>query len=162
MKRIDDKTVYNDDLNTLDYRKAAASELKSFRRVNMPDPVEEKEELKIQILKNKLENTIKEYQIQHCDTKGNILNDKSNSEEDKAATKRLKDKVENEKLVIGSTDKTGLYYVTSTDNFEKEGLKHIGKDDIIGLDEVKQIEAEMNSTVRVWKKSVQYVENRET
>ena len=80
---------------------------------------------------------------EHCDKFGNV-NENNLSEKQVKAIKSLKEKMKNDDLVCFETDKTGKFALDKKENYVKKMRKHIEKDDIISMKEVKKIEKKMN------------------
>ena len=64
------------------------------------------------------------------------------------AVKSLKSEVKNEGLVIGRTDKSAKFYVTTEDLFEKEAEKHLQNAKQINLEDAEKIAPRWGTVLR--------------
>ena len=72
-------------------------------------------------------------------------------EEKKGLVELGKYKKDND-VIIGNTDKSGKFFISSEDNYIKEVLKHVEGDEETEYKEVKEVESELNSETRHFKK----------
>ena len=84
------------------------------------------------------------YMKEHCDNKGNVLENNLTVKQFKAI-KELKNKMENENLVCVETDKTGKFSLDTKENYVKKVKKHIEMDEVITSREVTRIENKLNA-----------------
>ena len=102
-------------------------------------------------IKNTVKKVVKDYMDQKCDKKGTIKTKNTLNDNQIKGLKSLKERVTKEDIVIGTTDKTSKFFVTTKDLYEREAKKHIADDKEIGLDEVKKLEDDFNRVSSVWK-----------
>ena len=109
-KIIEDKRTYDPESKSLDYKKLNVTDLKSNKRVVLPDKINNSDEIKLQIFKDKVMEAVTDYKKDKCDNKGNIINKNTLTREQEDGQNSLKKRITSEDLVIGTTDKSSKYY----------------------------------------------------
>ena len=80
-----------------------ATEFKNNKRVVLPVPSDNQEEIRRNNLKNELRKVVLNYKNENCDKFGNVLINNLNESQLKDI-KKLKDRMKNEGLVCGETE----------------------------------------------------------
>ena len=148
-KEVDDKVT-----ESLDLRNLRATEFKNNKRVILPQPGDDKEEIRRNNLKSELRKVVVKYRNENCDTFGNLLDNNINETQQKNL-KNLKSRIKQEGLVCSQTDKTGKLTLDTVDNVVKKMDKHIQNDKIINEKQVRALENRLNSHTEWWIKILQ-------
>ena len=107
----------------MDFRNLKATDLKNNKRVILPEPDDDTEEIRRKNLKSELKNIVIKYRNEHCDKSGNIINNNLDKNQLKDI-KDLKKRMKKEGLAAGETDKTGKLTLDTLENV-KEKLRNI-------------------------------------
>ena len=100
--------VCDEDTKTVNFRNLKATDFKNNKRINIVEENDDKEEIRMNHVKNELKEVFIKYKKEHCDNKGNLI-DNNLSVEQLKAMKNLKMKMKTENLVCVETDKTGKF-----------------------------------------------------
>ena len=73
-------------------------------------------------------------------------------ERSKSLKKNIKRNVKDMKLILGVTDKSRTFYVTTENNYKEEAVKHIKEDTKIDERKLKSIEEDLNAESEHWQK----------
>jgi hypothetical protein len=128
----------------LNFRNLKATDLKNNKRINILETGNDEEEIRMNTVKTELKEVYKKYMKEHCDDKGNVLENNLSVEQFKAI-KELKTKMKNENLVCVETDKTGKFALDTKENYVNKVRKHIKMDEVITSKEVTRIENKLNA-----------------
>ena len=112
---VEAKTVHNEAEVSVDFSKQRVTDLPSCRRINVPEPVDNKTEIVFANIKARIATRTEEYITLKCDEKGNIK-DQNLCEDELAAIKSLRKKVNNIEVVILPTDKSGRLSINTVVN----------------------------------------------
>ena len=113
--------------------------MKSCRRIHLPDRAGDEKEAQLQRIRDIVGRETDKYTKINCDKKGKILETKVLSVEQELGQNELKTHLKENKFVCGTTDKSGKYFVTTNEAFEKEVEIHCGDDKDITYDAVKEL-----------------------
>ena len=138
----------------MDFRKIRATEFKNNKRVILPKPGDENEEVTRRNMKSEFRKVVEKYINENCDTFGNIL-DNNISKTQMKNLKKLKSRIKQENLICSQTDKTGKMTLDTLENVTKKMKKHIQNDKVINEKEVKSLENKLNSHMESWIKILQ-------
>ena len=139
----------------LDFRNMKATDMPFNKRVVIPNAIKQEEEVKIQMLKQRLEEVTIEYVMN--DNKRNMLSNLSATQ--KEGLKTLKERKKNQEVVIFQTDKTNSFSVDTLDNYRVAGLCHTENDDVVDDEQRKHLEAVMNAHGIMWSRFLNAGEN---
>ena len=140
-----DKTV-EDEANILDFRYIKPTDFKSNKRVILPDLEDDEEEIRRNNLKSELRKVVEKYQKDNCDKFGNIVDNNLNKTQLKTI-KNLKQRMKEEHLALGETDKTGKLTLDTLDNISKKMNKHIEEDKIINDRGFRKLENKLKEII---------------
>ena len=138
----------------IDMREMRPTDLKFNKRVIIPDPLPQQEEIELQELKQVILNTAKTYkqEKEHCDQKlGNLTN---KEREGLKSLKKIKDDI-----IISQTDKSGRFSVDSVDNYIEATRPHFENDPIVTEEYHLQVQKEMNAHSTFWINTLQISHN---
>ena len=127
--------------NQFDFRNMKATDMPFNKRVSLPNPLKHEMEVKIQMLKQNLDDITKDYIIN---------NDRNNaqsnlSETQKDGLRSLKERKKSGEVVVFQTDKTNSFSVDTLDNYRIAGQCHTEKDEVITKEQKKNLETMMNA-----------------
>ena len=105
VKKNNDK-VYDHNTKSMDVRNLKATDLKSNKRVILPDLEADENEIKRNHVKNELKEVFIRYKNNNCDKFGNVLRNNLTKKQVEAIG-NLKKKISEDGLVCYETDKTG-------------------------------------------------------
>ena len=136
---------------SLNYAGLRATDIPTVARLCPPRPSSLKKEKVLDSVKNKLLETVSDYQRQHCDNKGKINNQNISKSEEKAI-KDMKERIRNKEIVVFTTDKSGRFAVDTPKNYEEAVMNHTSNDEEIEVQRVKHIENRMNQHMKQFNK----------
>ena len=137
------------DMKTLDFRNLKPTDLKNNKRIVIPDLFDDPEEIRRNNLKSELKQVVIKYKNNHCDKFGNVI-DNNLTETQLRDIKKLKQRIKDEGLTCGETDKTGKLTLDTVDNLSKKMDKHVKDDKVLSDKEVKKIENKLNRHMESW------------
>ena len=152
------KKLYDTEKKRLDFINLTATDLKNNKRVILPGPDDDNEEIRRNNLKSDFKNIVIKYKKENCDKHGNILNNNLSDKQLKEV-KNLKNRIDKEGLTCGETDKTGKFTLDTLDNVTEKMKKHIKDDKVVNAKEVKAIENKLNRHMDLWTKMLKPGEN---
>lgn len=141
--------VYNSINKELNFKNLKATDIKGNRRIIMPEPDDDPDEIRRNNVKNELKNVFLQYRKESCDKFGNQLDNNLDNEELKTI-KNLRNKMDKDNLICYETDKTGKRVLDTVENYAKKMMKHIENDEIILEKKVRKIENKLNEHVDDW------------
>ena len=121
------------------------TEMKYNKRVYLPGPMNEKEEIKVLNLKNELMKEVEQY----CEENKNKMNMRNLTKKEKKGLKSLKRKSKNE-LIISQTDKSSKFSVDTKDNYMDAMQVHIQQDEDITENDHSKAQKEANAHSTFW------------
>ena len=99
-------------------------------------------EAKLEMMRQELKGVFERYTREKCGPRG--LQKSNLTRNEILGLKSLKKRVKEGEIVILPTDKTGLFAVMSRDTYLECGTSHTEKDSIVGWDDLKQSQNEIN------------------
>ena len=90
---IDIPKTYDESKKLVDFRNLKATDLKYNKRIKIPEPQNDEEEIRMNHVKTELKEVFIRYMREHCDVKGNMIENNLTVEQVKAI-KDLKAKME--------------------------------------------------------------------
>ena len=147
---VNDK-VYDVKKKRLDFRNLKPTDLKNNKRVVLPDLEDDPDEIKRSYLKSELRQVFLNYKHENCDKFGNVIDDKIKDKQLKDI-KKLKNRIKNENLACGETDKTGKLTLDTLENIRNKMDKHIKEDKILNDKEARKVENKVNRHMQFWSK----------
>ena len=144
-----DNKVYDNELRSLNFKNLKPTDFKNNKRIVIPDLEDDPEEIRRNNLKNELRKVVIKYKKEHCDKSGNVF-DNNLKEEQLKDIKNLKERIKEEGLICGETDKTGKLTLDTLRNMSKKMDKHIKDDKIINEKEARKLENKMNKHMQFW------------
>ena len=150
----ENKKVYDPETNTSNLANKKATDIRSNQRVKLVDPdIDDKKEMKRDVLKAEIVNTYEKYKEEYCYKNGEIKGTMTNDM--KEGMKSAKEKVKVNKIVVIETDKTRRTCVTPPDKYKDSMEEHVKNDRNISKKELNKIERKLNdhskSTARMFK-----------
>ena len=142
---------YDPKKKSLNFRNLKPTDFKYNKRVIIADPEDDLEEIRRNNLKNELRQVVVEYKKEHCEKFGNIR-ENNLSESQLKDIKKLKNRMKNEGLAGGETDKTGKLTLDTLENISKKMNKHIKDDKVLGDKEFRRLESTVNRHMVFWVK----------
>ena len=139
----------NIEKKSIDFRKLASTDLPFNCRVYLPEALEEKKEVEMHMLKEKLTVLVEEY------TKNNKTAKRNLTKEQKQGIKRLRERREEGEIVIYQTDKSAELTVDSSENYIRSMETHTENDEVISEKNNKDIEKLMNAHAVCWMRFMQ-------
>ena len=151
-----EESVKTDDneAKLLDFRNLRATEFKNNKRVILPHPGDDTEEIRRSNLKSEFKKVVLKYKKENCDKFGNILKNNLNDKQMKNL-KNLKSRIKEEGLVCSQTDKTGKLTLDTLENITSKMEKHIQDDKVINEKYVKKLENSLNNHMGWWMRIIQ-------
>ena len=110
-----EKKLYDTEEKRLDFRNLKATDFKNNKRVILPEPDDDNEEIRRKNLKAELKNIVIKYRNENCDKSGNIIENNLDKKQLKDI-KNLKKRMKKEGLAAGETDKTGKLTLDTLEN----------------------------------------------
>ena len=144
-----DLTPYDIERKEFDFRKSRSTDLPFNINTYMPKPLEIKEEVKLQCLKNELIKITSDY------AKSKNISGVNLNEVQRAGLKSLKKRQKMNEIVIFQTDKTGKMIVDSPENYSEGAKPHFENDEIIRYHEYSKIEETINAHTIFWVRILQ-------
>ena len=144
-----EKRVYNIDEKQFNYKLARSIDLHFNISTYMPKSLEATEEVKLQCLKMELMKITEMYTRNTKSALSNL------SQAQKEGLKSLKQRQDDNEIVMFQTDKSGKIVVDSAENYIEAAKPHIGKDEIITLSEYNEIEKKVNAHSVFWLRMLQ-------
>ena len=135
--------VHDESESRLQFEKQRVTDLPTCRRINIPNPRDEKTEVVLANIKARSLKATEEYITKYCDNRGNILDSNVSSDERKAM-KSLSDRVNNGEIVIMATDKSGKLACESKQKYIESMEPHVKNDETLSLGMRNKIENSMN------------------
>ena len=142
------KEIFDPENKKIDMRKRKATDIKTNQRIYLPYPRPASEEAEMMVRKAVLEEVTRKYILNKCNEEGQQKESNLNSQERRGLKKLLK-MVQEGKIVVGVTDKSGKLCVSSFESFMRQGKKHVKEDREIGWKEVNEIQKRLSSHTRV-------------
>ena len=142
------KEIHN---NTLNYASLRATDIPTVARLYPPKPSTITKEKILDNVKNKLLETVSEYQRQYCDDKGRIKN-RNVTEGEEKAIKDLKKRIVDKEIVVSTTDKSGRFTVDTPSNYEEAVMRHTVNDNEVERERVRQVENRVNQHMKQFNK----------
>ena len=105
---LEEFEVYNASEKVLDYANLRATELPTVQHLLPPKPASIRREVIMQNIKNKMLNTVREYQENKCDDKG-LIKKKNICKTETDGLKEIKEKINNKEMVVFTTDKSAKF-----------------------------------------------------
>ena len=136
---------------TLNYATLRATDIPTVARLCPPRPSTIGKEKILDNIKDKLLNTVSEYQRKHCDNKGRIK-DQNITEAEGKAIKSVKKRITGKEIVVSTTDKSGRFTVDTPGNYQDAVMLHTVNDIEIETERVRQIENRMNQHMKLFNK----------
>ena len=108
--------VYDEDTKKISFSKRKVTEIPTNRRVFLPKPVDEKTEIGIRNLKNRVMETYQDYKKENCDEKGHIKKDNL-SKGQRLGLKQCQEKAKAKEGVYNVTDKSNQFSADTPENY---------------------------------------------
>jgi len=118
-----------------------ATDMPFNKRIYLRNPIKQEMEVKMQMLKQRLDEVTKGYEAN--DNKKNVLSNLDATQ--KAGLQLLKERKKNQEIVIFQTDKTNSFSVDTLTNYRMAGQCHTEKDEVIDEKKTKSLETLMNA-----------------
>ena len=129
-------------------------------RLIPPKPATIKKERVLNNLKDRLMETVGEYQKKHCDKNGKIKRQNITRTEEKAM-QEVKESIKKKEIVIFTTDKSSRFSVDTPENYEEAIMNHTRNDIQIEKEKIRNIENKMNQHMRIFNKMFRVGSNHE-
>ena len=84
-----------------------------------------------------------------CDDEGNIKESTLDFKQ-RTGLKKLCKRVKEGEIVVTKTDKSGRLFVSSMEGYLRKGMKHVGEDREITMEEAKALERRMENLSEMW------------
>ena len=140
------KMVHNQEEGWIDLSKRKATDVKGNSSVRFPRKAGNFEmEARLEVLRVEAMEVYKRFMKERCMKYGKQKSNLTRGQE--RAMKGLKKRVEEGEIVILPTDKTGKFSVFSRECYEESGMSHTKGDIVVGWDEVKKAQREINGHV---------------
>ena len=141
--------LYDDRTKSLDFRNLKPTDFKNNKRIVIPDANDDPEEIRRNNLKSELRKVAIKYKEEHCDKFGNLI-DNNLTKTQLKTIKNLKQRIKDEGLTCGETDKTGKMTLDTLENTIKKMDKHIKDDRVLNVKEVRKLENKLNRHMEYW------------
>ena len=148
MNKAKTKELWNN-FETIDMRKMASTDLPFNSRVYLPEALDDKKEIDMHRLKEKLQVITDEYKRNNKTIKRNLTKDQL------SGIRKLKKRREEDEIVIYQTDKSARMAVDNTKNYIECMATHIEGDQVIGEKDNKEIEKLINAHAVCWLRFMQ-------
>ena len=124
-----EKTVFDEETSTLSFGRKRVTDMKTCRRVVIPEPREESingtpVEVALANINSRGENFARQYIKKNCDKNGFHRN-QNLSQEEADGIKSLKQKLKDNQIYITNSDKTGQLVVNTKENYVDRMQEHI-------------------------------------
>ena len=135
MEQTRAKTVFDEETSTLSFARKRVTDMKTCRRVHIPEPREEAingtpVEVALANINSRGENFARQYIKKNCDKWGNHRN-QNLSEEQAEGIKSLKEKVKHKEIYITASDKTGQLVANTMENYVDRMQEHVTNDRVL-------------------------------
>ena len=144
------RRVYDPIAKVFDHSKKRVTDLAENSKVSLPKPCDQLTESSIELMRQKVMETFREYKKKNCNKRGEQATNLSKSEL-KGLTK-LRKRIAEKAIVVLKTDKSGKLTVIERDKYEKLGKDKNKTDEIIDRRKLRQIESRINAQTKFWTK----------
>ena len=131
-----------------DHGNKRATDCQENKKVHLPKQVDNFNESVIELIKNKISKTCKDYVEMHCNEKGEQESNLNKAEI--RGLRKLRKRIKNKEIIAVKTDKSGKLTVIKRDLYEKIGEEKCKQDRVIDDCEHRKIEKRINDHVRFW------------
>ena len=156
---IKEKETFDEENKVLDFHKQKVTDMKTVRRLHLPEAIDDEDELLLQRIKYVVNDEWTKYVKENCNSKGEIRKNTTLTKAQKQGKDELVKQIADEDIVCGVTDKSSKLFIMSKESYEKEAMKHIGDDVEIFLKEIKERENKLNVETLHWRKMFKIGEN---
>ena len=139
--------VFDRAAGRVDLSKLRVTDIPTNTRVFEPRAASGPEEVKIQLQKNEVLETCREYVKRECFETGKVKNTNLTSQQI-IGKKKLKRRVKQNEIVIFLTDKSGKLAICTPETYQEAAKVHIDKDTEVPWDTLKQTETLVNRHVK--------------
>ena len=137
------ESVVDNQKHTINFNNKRAASMKCNQRVFPLEPSDVEIEIKRDFLKVKLMDNYKKYIKENCHRNGAIKKDNLNPDQ-RNGMRSLKERVENNEIVVTNTDKSNKFSVMNTKTYEMAMEEHVSKDKEISVSEANRIAGVLN------------------
>ena len=138
-----ERTYFDANTMTFNYSNMRGTDLPYNKRIQLPKPVDTETEIKMQDLKFRLKSVTNKY-LQNTNKSDNL------NLAERKGLKSLNQKIKENEIVVYQTDKSGRFSVDSCENYKLSCQEHIINDQVITLEEYKEIEKNANFHAKTW------------
>ena len=143
---MDERRWHDIQTKTFDMRKFRSTDLPFNNRIYAPKPLDNEKETSLQNLKMKLNNCTSKY-VEDAQRKKKEIN---LTMVQKQGLQSLKEKKEENEIVIFETDKSKRFACDSMDNYKTLGETHVTDDELVNEDTKARFEKELNAHAEMW------------
>ena len=141
--QVQQKTVFDDENRMMEFSKRRVTDLPSNRRIEVPDPSENEEEIVFANMKKRISAVAKEFIDKKCRKDGALENNNITAEVMKGV-ESLKKRSKEGEIVITMTDKSKKMSVNTRENYIQSMQQHIQEDEVLSWKEKEKIENNLN------------------
>ncbi len=139
------KEYFDQVTKTFNFGNMRACDQPFNKRIQLPKPLPDEEEVELQVVRNRLRTVTEHYiNIERGERKGNL------SKAEKDGLKTLTDKVKGKNVVVFETDKSGRFSVDTPENYKLASQLHVNNDEVICPAVVAGIERSASAHSQSW------------
>ena len=143
----DEVRVFNEETKTLDLRLLKPSDLPFNKRVVLPAPLDDEKEVTLQHLRDRLSKTTKKY-VQSTEYRTTVNGNLTKAE--KSGLKSLKERIDQDGIVVYQTDKSGRFSVDAIHNYREACQTHTENDPTVDQDFHEKVQKQANAHSTFW------------
>ena len=147
------RQVYDMRENVLEFGKMRVTDTGRHRRTVLPKERSVEEESEFEVRKNAWMAEYDRVMEEICDEEGNVKDGTLNGAP-RRGLKKLCKRVKDGEIVVTKTDKSGRLFVSSMEGYTRGGMKHVGVDKEVTMDEARVIERRMRNLGELWVKGM--------
>ena len=129
-----------------------ATDLKFNKDLNLPDPVYEEGEVKIQQQRLASLEAVEDFIKAKCDSKGAVKGATNLTQAEQRGLSEIRERIKQGEWVLYTTDKSGKFCLDTPQNYAKAVSKHTQGDKLANPGEVKGAESKLNTQSKLWAK----------
>ena len=138
-----ERKYFDAETMTFNFSNMRGTDLPYNKQIHLPKAVDEETEIRMQDLKLRLKNVTDGYVK-------NIKKGDNLSTAERSGLMSIKQRMKDNEIVIYETDKSRRFSVDSCENYKLSGEQHISNDNVITIEEYKEIETLSNIHAVSW------------
>ena len=142
-EKVQKGIVFSEENARMDHSKERVTNMPFCRRINIPAPASERNEIVIASMKQEIDAVTREFIAEKCDSRGN-QHDQGHDKETRDRLISLASRVKNGEILVQQTDKSGKLAITTKEEYVASLQPHVISDKVITLEEKNETEKILN------------------